>query len=357
MPGVSIVICCHNSRARLGETLGHLVRQVVPAGLPWEVIVVDNGSTDDTSAAAEKIWAASSSAAPLRVISEPRLGLSFARARGLREARYDFVSLVDDDNWVGPDWVRLVSEIMTAQPRAGACGGISEAAFEKTPPNWFAQFSRSFAVGELTPEAADVTWSKGYLWGAGLSIRKPAWQKLHAEGFIPLLQDRSGSSLSSGGDTELCRALRLAGWQLHYDPRLRLQHFMPAGRLTWDYLRRLRHAFGASSVAIEAYDLALRSDGSPFRRLVRESWAFQFSWTLKELLHCRTRAWSKNRRNAEGDAVALQAEWLLGRLGELRRHPASCRKMVGSIRRAGWRDAQVCVPALPPRPSSAPVMA
>ena len=355
MPGVSIVICCHNSRARLGETLGHLAAQIVPESVPWEVIVVDNGSTDDTAAVAKKLWAGQ--VAPLRVVREPKLGLSFARARGMSEARHDFISLVDDDNWVGPDWVRLVSEIMTAQPRVGACGGISEAAFETAPPSWFAQFSRSFAVGELTAEAADVTWSKGYLWGAGLSVRKQAWKKLHAEGFTSLLQDRSGSSLSSGGDTELCRALRLAGWHLHYDPRLRLQHFMPAGRLTWDYLRRLRRAFGVSSVAIEAYDLALRSDGSSLRRLARESWAFQIFWTLKELLKCGARAWSAERRNVEGDAKALQAEWLLGRWGELRRHPGSCRKMIGTIRGAAWRDAQVRLPVARPSSPPVPVMA
>jgi cellulose synthase/poly-beta-1,6-N-acetylglucosamine synthase-like glycosyltransferase len=357
MPGVSIVICCHNSRARLCETLGHLARQIVPAGLPWEVIVVDNGSTDDTATVAEKLWSASSTSALLRVVGEPKLGLSFARARGLSEARHDFISLVDDDNWVGPNWVRLVSEIMTAQPRVGACGGISEAAFETPPPSWFAQFSRSFAVGELSSEAADVTWSKGYLWGAGLSIRKQAWQKLHADGFTPLLQDRSGSSLSSGGDTELCRALRLAGWRLHYDPRLRLQHFMPAGRLTWDYLRRLRRAFGVSSVAIEAYDLALRSDGSPLRRLARESWALQFFWTLKDLLGCGAMAWSERRRKVEGDATALKAEWLLSRLNELVCHPLSCGRMIGSIRKAAWRDAEVCSPAKPLPTSSAPVLA
>ena len=344
MSGVSIVICCHNSRERLGETLRHLAGQIVPETVPWEVIVVDNGSTDDTAAVAEKTWPVTT--APLRVVRELKLGLSYARACGMREARYDFISLVDDDNRVGHDWVRLVAEIMTAQPKAGACGGVSVAACEVNPPAWFAGFARSYAVGEVAPAAGDVTWTKGYLWGAGLNIRRHVWQQLHAQGFAPLLSDRRGSNLDSGGDTELCRALRLAGWELYYDPRLQLEHFIPARRLTWDYLCRLRRAFGASSVALDAYDLAVRSKKFSIKSRIRESWIFQATGTLRQLLTCGAPAWSARHRTLEGDAVALRAEWLLGRWAELRRRPATYHRLIRSIKKAPWRSAEFRRPAL-----------
>jgi glycosyltransferase involved in cell wall biosynthesis len=337
MLGVSIVICCHNSSARLGETLGHLSRQVVPAALPWEVIVVDNGSTDDTAVAAERIWA-SNSVAPLRVVSETKLGLSFARARGMREARYDCISLVDDDNWVCPDWVRLVSEIMTAHPETGACGGISVAACEVSPPWWFSKFARSYAVGEVAPEAGDVTWSKGYLWGAGLTLRKSAWHLLHERGFTPRLTDRSGTNLSSGGDGELCMALRLAGWALYYDPRLHLRHFIPVARLDWTYLRRLRRALGACSVAIDAYTFAVRPAGSRIKKWVRENWFYQLLTTFKELIACGAMAFDARKRASEGSATALQAEWLLGRFQELKRGPLVYDRAVREVCKAPWQD-------------------
>jgi glycosyltransferase involved in cell wall biosynthesis len=336
MLGVSIVICCHNSSARLGETLSHLSRQIVPDALPWEVIVVDNGSTDDTALAAERMWASNSSA-PLRVVREPKLGLSFARACGMREARYGLISLVDDDNWVCPDWVRLVSEIMTAHPKAGACGGLSVAACEVNPPVWFSEFARSYAVGEVAPNAGDVTWSKGYLWGAGLTLRKSAWHLLYEHGFTPRLTDRSGTNLSSGGDGELCMALCLAGWGLYYDPRLQLRHFIPAARLEWKYLCRLRRALGACSVAIDAYTFAVRPAASRIKKCVRENWFYQVLTTLHSLIACGAMAFDERKRSSEGSATALQAEWLLGRFQELKRGPLVYGRAVREVCNAPWR--------------------
>jgi len=81
--GVSIVICCHNSARLLPKTLSHLKRQRVPDGLSWEVVIVDNASTDDTGRIARGCWAEGGPVC-LRVIREPRLGLSYARERGFR---------------------------------------------------------------------------------------------------------------------------------------------------------------------------------------------------------------------------------------------------------------------------------
>src|SRR6266516_3860790 len=82
--GVSVVICCHNSAQRLAKPLAHLAVQQVPQGIPWEVILIDNASTDGTADFATAHWPATASA-PLRVISEPRLGLTHARECGFRE--------------------------------------------------------------------------------------------------------------------------------------------------------------------------------------------------------------------------------------------------------------------------------
>jgi glycosyltransferase involved in cell wall biosynthesis len=85
-PGVSLVVCTHEGATRLPAVLAHLAAQRVVAALPWEVVVVDNASTDGTAAVARAMWP-TTAPAPLRVIAEPRPGVGHARLRGLDEER------------------------------------------------------------------------------------------------------------------------------------------------------------------------------------------------------------------------------------------------------------------------------
>jgi cellulose synthase/poly-beta-1,6-N-acetylglucosamine synthase-like glycosyltransferase len=281
--GVSVVVCCHNSARRLPATLAHLAAQRREGTVPWEVIVVDNGSTDDTARVARDSWPEDSRHL-LRVVAEPRLGLNHARLKGLREAAYEFVSFVDDDNWVCPQWAERVAEILTQHPDVGACGGPAEAVCEVDPPRWFEQYQRCYCIGPQAAHAGDATAEPGVLWGAGLSVRKAAWQGLAHRGFHFRLSDRQGTALTGGGDLELCLALRLHGWRLWYDPQLRLQHFLPANRLQWGYLRRLVRCSAASMEALTPYYSALsQHHRTPLERL-RETWQWQSLSALQLLV-------------------------------------------------------------------------
>lgn len=338
-PGVSNVVCCHNSVSRLGATLRHLSEQLVQSDVPWEVIVVDNCSSDETASYAKRIWPAHL-ARRFRVVNESNPGLTSARQRGFDEASHEIVSFIDDDNWVCRDWTELVSEIMEAKPDAGALGGFCEAEFEAEPPEWFERFSRSYAVGGMATEASDVTWSKGYLFGAGLSIRKRAWQSIRRHGFTPLLSDRTGTALTSGGDTEMCRALRLAGWKLYYDPRLRLKHYMPAARLDWNYLRRLRRSMGSASIFTDSYTFASRPNRFGISKPIKENWVFQIMTTLFELAHCGAMAVRPRLRNREGDEKALEVEGRIGRLQALWHARFDYDRTIRKVRSAPWRSAR-----------------
>ncbi len=326
--GISVVVCCYNSAARLPETLAHLARQSPP--FDWEIVLVDNASTDGTAGVARDCW--NSQAAPLRIVHEPTPGLIHARRAGIAAARYDWIGFVDDDNWVCPGWLAVVGEIFSARPEVGACGGDCEPVFETPPPAWFAQHQQNFAVGPQGRQSGPVDPARGYLYGAGLSVRRPALQALHAAGFRSLLAGRTGAGLSSGEDVELCRALTLSGWTLWYDSRLRVRHFMTAGRLRWSYLRRLSRAMGASSVWLEAYE-----DFS--RGRVRRSWVWQARCAAGLLWRNRAVLRSRDRR-PEGDEQVLEAEMLLGRLSALLRVAFTYDRVVRSLESAPWRKAR-----------------
>jgi len=328
VPGVSVVICTHNGARRLRPTLAHLADQVAPVGLAWEVLVVDNASTDETAAAALAAWPPAT-AAPLRVVSEPRLGVGHARVRGLADASYEAVSFVDDDNWVPPDWVALVWEIMTSRPAVGACGGDAEAAPEHESPAWFARYRDLWAVG---PQGARVSDEATHLRGAGLAVRKAAWAQLIAGGFTPTIVGRQGPSATLGEDTEICMALRLSGWRLRYDPRLRLRHFIPAERLTWQYARRVSRGWGMASAPIDHYVTALQSNAG--RTPVHRSW----TWRVADVVARLAAAWPLALAQPhEGSAAVLRLEMLCGRLRGLLEQRGEWRANTRRLRDAAWR--------------------
>jgi glycosyltransferase involved in cell wall biosynthesis len=249
--GVSVVICCHNSATRICKTLEHIAKQI-PVKNPWEVILVDNVSADSTEATALKCWPKTLDI-PFRIVKEKQLGLMYARKKGIEEAKYEIVSFIDDDNWVQADWVSQVVKAFSKHSEIAICGSFNEPVSDNMLPWWFEKFHRSYAVGPQDTKAGDVTWKRGVVFGAGLSIRKEVWQSVLASGFSPLLTGRQGDKLTCGEDYEMCLVFRLAGYQIWYEPSLRLQHYLPPHRLTWDYLRKLYYTVGVSSLGLDPY--------------------------------------------------------------------------------------------------------
>jgi glycosyltransferase involved in cell wall biosynthesis len=309
--GISVVICTHDGAARVAAPLEALQRQTAGTELEWEVLVVDNASTDGTGAVAAALWRTPD--VPFRVVREETRGLSHARMRALVEAHHALVAFIDDDNEPDPDWLLRAAAVMAERADAGACGGRVDPVFRTPPPPWFSHYQEDFCAGEQASESGDVTDSRGYLWGAGLVVRRAAVADAVAGGFRQRLRDRVGSRLTGGGDVELCLAIRAAGWRLWYDRELRIRHHLPPERLTVRNLKRMRRANGVASVILDEYGFPFAFPRGPVRprsRLWRAGSALR---NLARHLPLAWRAW----RAQTPDARVLQAEFLIGRLGAL----------------------------------------
>lgn len=251
--GVSVVICCYNSSEIIELTLDFLQKQETKK--KWEVILVDNASTDNTSKVALSKWGLNP-VTTLEIVVEPNAGLAYAREAGIAKAQYDVVSFVDDDNLVPSNWIESIHKHFNNE-EVGVLGVTAIGRFDEVPPEWYERHKLAFATGDLYDFTGDVT-EKGTVYGAGMSIRKKIYKELKAKKWKPQLLDRVGLTQSSGGDTEICMAAKLLGYRVFYDKDLVIQHYIKPNRITLERLYNVTAGFGAADVLLLAYEIAFR---------------------------------------------------------------------------------------------------
>ena len=244
-PYLSVVLCTHNPRRTvLEETLAALRRQQPLAEGTWELIIVDNASTPSLSGSIDLRGCEG-----VRVVREERLGLTHARLRGHAEASGEILVFVDDDNLLDEPYLRRAAEAMSADRTLGAAGGKSIARYEAPTPPWFHEVNIDLACRDLGDTAQYASWKgveraqRSYPRcapiGAGLVIRRDvfsAYACAAAESQGRLGLGRRGADLASGEDNDIVMVVLEQGWRIAYLPGLRLEHVIPAGRLTRDYL-------------------------------------------------------------------------------------------------------------------------
>jgi len=232
MKGVSVIICCYNSEKRLPDTLKHLANQEVPNSINWEVILVDNNSSDNTSIVARQIWETNWGSTQLEIIQQPVPGLYHARELGIKKARFEYIIFCDDDNWLNSDYVEKVYNILSINPNIGILGGQTYGVYEKMAPEWFLKFSNFFAIGKQNNETGWINKNQWGVWGAASAYNKTIFNKLDSIGFKPILLGRTGKKMTSGEDREVCLIAKKLGFGIYYDSMLLSAHYMPSSRFS-----------------------------------------------------------------------------------------------------------------------------
>lgn len=240
LKGISVIVCCYNSITRLPNTLKHLANQKISSFIQYEVIIVDNNSDDSTGSFAQTFWNKLDSPVSFQVVKESKAGLSYAREKGIATAKYEYIVFCDDDNWLDEKYLAYAYSIMNSHPKIGVLGGVGSAISNTELPHWFSTLESFYAVGKQNSYQGNI--QNKPIYGAGLIMRKSVFLKAKTKGFKSLLTDRTKTSLASGGDSEICLIMRLLGYEIWYDERLKFQHFIPKNRLNKDYIQKLSKA-------------------------------------------------------------------------------------------------------------------
>jgi GT2 family glycosyltransferase len=244
-PRVTVIIATYNRAALLDECLHHLRRQRFSPG--DAVIVVDNGSTDDTAAVVARHRICCE--APLHLLHESMPGKSRAIARALAAATGDILAFTDDDVNVEEDWLDAVREAMT-DPMVALLGGPVRPRWQASVPGWIRRacdrHPRLCApIALLDYGDRPAVLGVRTVLGANLAVRREIFTKV---GGFPTHLGKLRGTLRSGEDHELCRRVQDAGFRAIYVPNAAVRHFVPADRarvsyfLRWFYWSGITHA-------------------------------------------------------------------------------------------------------------------
>lgn len=213
----SIVVCTHNRSSLLADCIESLLNQTVDKNR-FEMIIVDNNSTDNTEETAKELVKNHNN---IKYFKESIIGYSAPRNCGWKNASGDIIAYIDDDEIAAPDWLESIEKTFRIEEKPDIVGGIYLIKYDVTPPEWFSDSmggtnkKRQTGLLNQRPDC--------YLAGGNIAFKKEVLEKLN--GFSNDFNLKNGL-LMMGEDTDICQRAIKAGFQLFYDPDIKIYHRM-----------------------------------------------------------------------------------------------------------------------------------
>lgn len=244
MKKLSLIVATYNRAASLLRTLESVVLQSADPML-WECVVVNNNSTDNT-AEAFAAFAADHTSFSLRMVDEPKQGLSNARNCGIAAAEGEYIAIIDDDETLEEGYIDSYIEFFDSFPTALAAGGAVKAVYETARPRWMSHYTEQMIANPLDLDVVVTLFPASRVpAGGNMAFRRAAFDKVGV--FNPRL-GRNGQSLIGGEENDLFARLRRAGEELYFVPGAAIYHHIPQSKLTDEYFDRLSYNVGRSKL-------------------------------------------------------------------------------------------------------------
>jgi len=240
----SIIVCTYNRAELLAKALESLSQLAAPSNFEWEVLIVDNRSTDSTRTVSESF--AGKYPGRFRYFFEGRQGKSFALNTGVNKAQGELLVFTDDDVTVHPDWL---TELLATTEKFGCVGvgGKIVPVWDIPKPNWLEmegpyRLMNAVVSFDLGDEPCPI---KTTALGANFAFKKEVFQKYG--GFRTDLGPTVGSEIR-GEDSEFCRRLIKAGESLIYSPAAIVYHPVEKRRTEKSYFKAWYLGRGRASI-------------------------------------------------------------------------------------------------------------
>jgi len=260
---ISVIICTYNRSKSLARTLESFRDVFHPKDAAWELIVVDNNSSDDTREVIDRYI--QNSGIPCRYIFENKQGLSYARNSGVAEAKGEILSFTDDDVIVDKYWLQNIEHAFKENDVA-CIGGKILPVWENPQPAWLiGEMLQILALLDLGD--AKIELDRPQIWGANLSIRSSMFRKY---GFFDPRLGHIEGKLYGGEETKFIRSLMDKGEKVLYCPNILIHHCIPGFRMKKSYFRKWFYDKGELK-AIQMGEYRLRNISGIPLYVIRES--------------------------------------------------------------------------------------
>jgi glycosyltransferase involved in cell wall biosynthesis len=274
-PKLTILTCTYNGARTLQQALEAIANQTDCQDL-YEVLVVDNGSTDQTAEIARETLQRLKLKG--RVLCEPKVGKIHAFLKGIYEAKGELISIIDDDNFIEPGFIHHTLKIFDKYPQVGMVGSINQIYSDQDLPTWFEWASSRYGCSPPKVYAYEkgkgsdgiLIAKEGTIAGAGSTFRTQPLLDCLRLGYKFFNDTQRGKGMKvTGEDTELCWLLRCLGYQFAYSHSIRVRHAIKTERLTLEHFKLLCKTIGAGDLGID-----------PFRYSSKEAIGiFSYKWT------------------------------------------------------------------------------
>jgi glycosyltransferase involved in cell wall biosynthesis len=238
---LSVIICTYNRDKYIYNALKSIAENKYPYE-GYEIIMVNNNSTDNTEAECRR-FGADFPQPTYSYYVELQQGLSYARNKGIKEAKGDVLIFIDDDAVVMPDYLEQVQLFFNQTPNAAACGGRIYPCFESRRPRWMSHFLVSLTSAIDLGSKVKIFSQRQFPIGANMAIKKAMLDKY---GVFNTDLGRKGGNLDGGEEKDLFYRMISGGEKIYYVPNAIAFHFVPDSRLTFIFFKKQALGIGKS---------------------------------------------------------------------------------------------------------------
>lgn len=275
---ISAIVCTYSNASLLRRTLDSLINQTLPPQ-EYEIIVVDNNSTDNTREVVRDFEERASH--QIKYVLETTQGLSAARNTGIKQSSGPIISFIDDDAEAAPGWLAAVVEAFNQYPDAWGVGGNTFAIWDAERPAWLTDdFLGNLSIQDRGPQQLKLPGQQ-HLLGTNSSFRREVFAEI---GYFPTDLGRVGKNLLAGEEAELCLRIHLKGKSMYHIPGVVVFHHVTPERMTRSYLRRRCYLSGLSRACYVSRTYGISSA----RNELRGRWSVLAASFFSDVIKCLT---------------------------------------------------------------------